>query len=68
MLPVKGQWISPDGKLYRDRVIPVKIAATREQFQKIIQITIKHYNQLAVMGYKVSDEVFIVHRDKPVAK
>ena len=61
MQPAKGQWISPTGALFAERVIPVRIICTREQIDKIIEITIKHYDQLAVLAYKISDEVVLVH-------
>ena len=55
----KGEWVSPDGELFRDRVIPVRIACSREQIIDIIKFTKIHYNQLAVMAYKVSEDVII---------
>lgn len=58
----RGQWVSPTGKLYRDRVIPCRIACTREQLNKILAFTITHYKQEAVMAYLVSDEVIIEYK------
>lgn len=63
--PNKGKWASPhSNELYEERVIPVRIACTRNQINKIIDFTISHYNQLAVMAYKLSTEVIIKHREK----
>ena len=62
LTPAKGQWVSPDGILYAERMIPVRIVATREQISKIIKITIQHYDQHAVLAYKVSDEVILQYR------
>lgn len=59
MKSAKGQWISPDGTLFKDRVIPVRIACSKEQILEILKFTKEHYNQLAVMAYKVSQEVLI---------
>jgi hypothetical protein len=59
--PSKGQWVN-DGILYSDRVIPVNIIATEKQIKKIADITMKHYRQLAVMYFKLSDEAIIVYR------
>ncbi len=59
LTPAKGQWISPEGELYQERMIPVRIAATRSQIDKIIDLTMEYYDQLAVLCYKVSDEVII---------
>lgn len=60
---VKGQWVSPSGELYNERMIPVRIVATREQIERIIDITLEYYDQLAVLCYKLSDEVILKHRE-----
>jgi hypothetical protein len=62
MTPVKGQWSAPDGELFKERMIPVRIVATREQIEAVIDMTLKYYDQLAVLCYKISDEVIIKHR------
>ena len=59
LTPSRGQWVSPDGTLYHERMIPVRIAATREQINQIIDMTLTYYDQLAVMCYKISDEVIV---------
>jgi hypothetical protein len=58
----KGQWTSPDGTLFKDRMIPVRIACTRDEIERIISFTIKHYDQEAVLAYKVSEEVIVRYR------
>ena len=63
LTPAKGQWISPAGELYQERMIPVRIVATREQIDQIIDLTMKYYDQLAVLCYKLSDEVILRHRE-----
>lgn len=55
----KGQWIHTDGKLFAERMIPVRIACTREQMDAIISMTMKYYEQLAVMAYRISDLVIM---------
>ena len=57
--PVKGQWISPDGDLFSERMIPVRIIATREEIDSIIDMTLEYYEQKAVLCYKVSDVVIL---------
>jgi len=52
--PGKGQWVHND-ELYEDRIIPVRIFCTHAQITAISQITIEHYEQLAVMYYQLSD-------------
>lgn len=62
--PAKGQWIEPDsGKLLSERMIPVRVACTKKHIDKIIEFTLTHYNQLAVMAYKLSNEVIIKERE-----
>jgi len=55
----KGEWVSPTGKLYVDRMIPCRIMCTREQMLEIVDFTIDHYSQEAVMAYKISDDVIL---------
>lgn len=58
----KGVWESSDGKIFREEMIPVRIACTEEQINQIISLTIEHHDQEAVMAYRVSDKVIIRHR------
>lgn len=62
MTPARGQWVAPDGELFAERMIPVRIVATREQIEKIIDMTLKYYGQEAVLCYKLSDEVILKYR------
>jgi hypothetical protein len=54
-----GQWVSPSGKIFRERMIPVRIACNKTQINQIADITAKHYKQQAIMFYLVSNEVYI---------
>ena len=63
IFPQKGKWVSNDKKLFAERMIPVRIACTQEQIQIISDLTAKHYEQLAIFFYKVSDEVEVVNYD-----
>lgn len=61
--PSKGQWVDEsDGKLYVDRMIPVNLIATEEDMEAIAKITMRHYDQLAVMFFKLSDHAIIRYR------
>jgi hypothetical protein len=63
MTPARGQWVHPTtGNLYQERVIPVRIIATRGEIDKVIDLTIKYYDQLAVLCYKISDEVILRYK------
>lgn len=50
IMPVaKGQWVSKEGELFAERMIPVRIVCTREQIEEIVRRTLVHYSQLAVI-------------------
>jgi hypothetical protein len=61
--PAFGQWKSDEGTVFVERMIPVRIACTREQIQLISDFAAQHYEQLAIMFYLVSEEVHIVSYD-----
>jgi hypothetical protein len=56
----KGNWISSNGKLVVERMIPVTIHCSKEQMRDIAYMTKRFYNQEAIMYWKISDDVFIV--------
>ncbi len=62
MQPVRGEWMSSTDELYRERNIPVRIMCTRAEINLIIDMTLVYYDQLAVMAYRVSDEVILRNR------
>lgn len=65
MAPAKGQWTNPStGELFKERMIPVRIIATREEIEKVIDLTLQYYNQLAVLCYKISDEVILKFKNE----
>lgn len=59
--PVKGQWVSPDKELFSERMIPVRIACTEAQIDRIADMTAEYYDQLAVMYYRIADNVVLKH-------
>ena len=62
MKTAKGQWVSPTGKLYIDRMIPCRIVCGEEQISEIIDFTIEHYNQEAVLAYRISTNVILRYK------
>lgn len=54
-----GHWKSPEGQLFSERMIPVRVICSSEQIHKIMDITANHYKQLAILAYKVSNEVIL---------
>jgi hypothetical protein len=63
--PAIGYWDSPTGILYRERMIPVRIVATEEEIEKIIEITLKHYeDEEVILCVEISDKVMFKYRNK----
>lgn len=60
--PSKGEWISGTGELFQERMIPVRILATRVQMETIVDLTLEYYDQLAVLAYRISDDVILRER------
>jgi len=63
LTPARGQWINPDGELFVERMIPVRIACTAEEIEQIADMIAVYYKQKSVMYYKLSDGVVIKHYD-----
>lgn len=62
VMPVaKGYWLSQD-QLYAERMIPVRVLATREEIEMIVEMSLDYYDQLAILAYKISDEVIMKER------
>lgn len=62
MNPSKGRWIN-EGTLESEKVIPVHIACTEDQFYEIMDFTVEHYKQKEVLGVKLG-EIIIRRRDR----
>lgn len=60
--PAKGQWVSPTGIVFKDRMIPVRIACSEKQLMKILDLTIKHYDEEAIFAALISEKVIIKHK------
>lgn len=61
LTPAKGQWISTEtDTLYIERMIPVRIACTREEILKIAEFSKKYYDQERMLVFKITDEVMFV--------
>lgn len=66
--PAKGTWVSPDSKVFKERMIPVRIMCDEKDIEKIIDFTIDYYEQEAILAYVVSNEVILKHRVEPPKK
>lgn len=62
LTPAKGQWVSEDGVLYSERMIPVRIICTQEEIERIIEFSMKYYEQLAILAYEISSNVILRHK------
>lgn len=59
----KGHWINPQGILFVEEMIPVRIHCTEPDIEKICDLTLKYYDQEAVFTYKVSSEVKVKYKN-----
>lgn len=57
-----GNWVSPNGDLFVERMIPCRVHCSRNTIEKIIQLTLEFYEQEAVLAYKISDEVILTYK------
>lgn len=55
-----GQWENPNGKLFKEKMLPVRFMAHEKDIRPIIEFTKKYYNQEKVMCYMISDKVFVL--------
>lgn len=61
---VQGRWQSPTGKVHKEPVIPVRIMCSEAKIREIMEFTIKHYQQEAVMCYQVSRLAIVMHAEE----
>ena len=62
--PAIGYWDSPEGELFKERMIPVRIKCTEEEIEHIADWTASYYKQEAVMYTLVSEKCVIKHYGK----
>lgn len=53
--PAIGYWVN-EGQTQKERMIPVRIICTNSEFCKILEITRKYYEQVAITWYRLSSE------------
>lgn len=63
MRSAKGQWEDSSGNLYAEKVIPVRVACDEEKIKNIMEMTLRHYGQLAVMAYRISEHALILEAE-----
>lgn len=52
----QGQWLH-QGELQTERMIPVRVLCDEPSIEEIIQFTLEHYQQHAVLAYQISSLV-----------
>ena len=57
--PVKGVWVSRTGEEFRERMIPVRILATKAQIETICKMTRSYYRKQAVLAYCIGFDVIM---------
>ncbi len=62
--PSIGQWVNRDGKLFRERMIPVQVIADAEEMLCIAAIAKEFYNQEAILYYEISRNVQLLQADQ----
>lgn len=61
--PLRGYWLSPDNKLWIERMIPVRIMCSEDEIEKIVNMSLEYYEQEAIMYYLISRNVIIKHKN-----
>ena len=58
----RGHWVNPEGRIFVEEMIPVRIFCLESQIEEIINHTLEYYNQEAVLAYEISSNVKLRHR------
>ena len=53
----KGHWVNPEGRVFQEEMIPVRVYCSEEELDRIIDHTLEYYAQEAVFAYEVSSNV-----------
>ena len=65
--PAVGYWWGPVGGIERERMIPVRIVATEEEINKVIEATFKHYqDEEAVLCVEISNKTILRYRNEKI--
>jgi hypothetical protein len=65
MAPTTNGQLVYQGELVKERMIPVRIMCTRAQIDEIVDMAMAYYDQLAIMAYRISDEVIMKQNPNP---
>jgi hypothetical protein len=63
-MPSIGKWVSPEGKVFEERMIPVNFIATEAQARDIVRHTIEYYEQEAVLCIKLAEDFILMHKNE----
>lgn len=59
LTPIKGVW-TDKGKTYREEMLPYRVRCDEETIERLVRFAGRHYEQLAMMFYAVSNDCRIV--------
>jgi hypothetical protein len=59
----KGSWECPQGKVFEEKMIPVRIRCTTDEIKRISEYTLEHYRQQTVWAYEISSNIIETTRD-----
>lgn len=63
MKTAKGHWINPSGNLFVEEMIPVRVSCAEQDIDSVIQKTINHYDQEAILAYELSSNVKLRYKE-----
>lgn len=64
LVPAAMPWFVNEPHLVGVRMIPFRVACTREQITKVANLTATYFGQDAVLLYRVSDDVTLIRYDR----
>lgn len=53
----RGSWESPQGKVFDEQMMPVRVRCTTDDIKKICDYTLEHYSQETVWAYEISSNI-----------
>lgn len=57
--PAKGHWSSPEGEIFVEDMIPIRLIVSETEIRNIVDFTIRHFRQKAVLAYRLSDKYIL---------
>ncbi len=58
-----GRWVSPKCGMFKEKMIPVRFISNQKEAKEIVNFTLSHYNQKAVLAYQLSNNMILVEKE-----